>query len=105
MTDWVEACAADAIEQEDVIRFDYAGRTFAIYRSPDDEYFATDGICTHEHAYLSDGLVMDNIIECPKHNGRFDYKTGEAKGAPVCVNLRTYQVKVEGGKVLIDVGG
>ena len=41
---------------------------------------------------------MDNIIECPKHNGRFDYKTGEAKGAPVCVNLKTYPVKVEGGK-------
>jgi MocE subfamily Rieske [2Fe-2S] domain protein len=67
--------------------------------------FATDGICTHEHAYLSDGLVMDDIIECPKHNGRFDYKTGEAKGAPVCVDLKTYQVKVEDGKVLIDVGG
>jgi 3-phenylpropionate/trans-cinnamate dioxygenase ferredoxin subunit len=29
---WVEACAADDIEEEDVIRFDYGGRTFAIYR-------------------------------------------------------------------------
>jgi 3-phenylpropionate/trans-cinnamate dioxygenase ferredoxin subunit len=103
MVSWVEACSADDIEQEEVIRFDHGGRTFAVYRSPEDEYFATDGICTHEHAHLSDGLVMDNIIECPKHNGRFDYKTGEAKGAPVCVDLRTYQVKVENGKVLIDV--
>ena len=51
-----------------------------------------------------DGLVLDNIIECPKHNGRFDYRTGQAKGAPVCVNLKTYPVKVEGGKVLIAVG-
>ncbi len=33
---WVEACAADAIDEEDVIRFDHGGRTFAIYRSPDD---------------------------------------------------------------------
>ena len=105
MANWVEACNADDIEEEDVMRFDHGGRTFAVYRSLDDEYFATDGICTHEHAHLSDGLVMDNIIECPKHNGRFDYKTGEAKGAPVCVDLRTYPVKVEGGKVLIDVGG
>jgi 3-phenylpropionate/trans-cinnamate dioxygenase ferredoxin subunit len=54
--------------------------------------------------HLGDGLVMDNIIECPKHNGRFDYTTGEAKGAPVCVNLKTYPVKVESGKVMIDVG-
>ena len=100
---WIEACAADDIEAEDVIRFDHGGRTFALYRSPDDAYYATDGLCTHEQAHLADGLVIDHIIECPKHNGRFDYRTGEAKGAPVCVDLRTYPVKVEGGKVLIDI--
>jgi 3-phenylpropionate/trans-cinnamate dioxygenase ferredoxin subunit len=48
---------------------------------------------------------MDDIIECPKHNGRFDYRTGQAKGAPVSVNLKTYPVKVEGGKGLIDIDG
>ncbi len=103
MSDWVEVCAADDIAQEDVRRFDHSGRTFAIYRSPDDQYYATDGLCTHEKIHLADGLVMDNIIECPKHNGRFDYRTGEAKGAPVCINLRTYPVRVERGKVLLDV--
>ena len=66
-----------------MIRWDHGGRTFAIYRSPEDEYFATEGLCTHERVHLADGLVMDEIIECPKHNGRFDYKTGQARGAPV----------------------
>jgi nitrite reductase/ring-hydroxylating ferredoxin subunit len=47
---------------------------------------------------------MDEIIECPKHNGRFDYRTGEAKGAPVCVNLKTYPVTVIGGTVYIALG-
>ncbi len=104
MAQWIAACAAGDIDEEDVMRFDHGGKTYAIYRSPDDKYYATDGICTHEHAYLTDGLVMDNIVECPKHNGRFDYRTGAAKGAPVCVNLKTYPVKVEAGKVLVDVG-
>ena len=98
---WIKVCAADEIDEEDVIRFDHAGRTFAIYRSPEDTFHATDGLCTHEKIHLADGLVMDNIIECPKHNGRFNYKTGEAKGAPVCVDLRTYPVKVEDGTVFI----
>jgi 3-phenylpropionate/trans-cinnamate dioxygenase ferredoxin subunit len=101
---WIEACAADAIDEEDVIRFDHGGHSFAIYRSPDDRYFATDGLCTHEQVHLADGLVMGAIIECPKHNGRFDYQTGEAKGAPVCVNLKTYPVKVENGRVFIQAG-
>ena len=100
---WVEVCTADEIDEEDVVRFDHAGRTFAIYRSPEDTYHATDGLCTHEKIHLADGLVMDHIIECPKHNGRFDYKTGEAKGAPVCVDLKTYPVKVEGGTVFIGI--
>jgi 3-phenylpropionate/trans-cinnamate dioxygenase ferredoxin component len=104
MANWIEACAADAIDEEDVIRFDSGGKTFAIYHSDDNKFFATDGLCTHERVHLADGLVMGNIVECPKHNGRFDYRTGAAKGAPACVNLKTYPVKVEGGKVFIDLG-
>ncbi len=100
---WIAACQANEIDAEDVARFDHGGRTFAVYRSPDDEFYATDGLCTHEQFHLTDGLVMDDIIECPKHNGRFNYKTGEAKGAPVCVNLKTYPVKVEDGTVFIRV--
>jgi 3-phenylpropionate/trans-cinnamate dioxygenase ferredoxin component len=101
---WVEVCTTDDIELESVIRFDHRGRSFAVYRSPESRYYATDNSCTHELAYLSDGLVVDHIIECPKHYGRFDYRTGEAKGAPVCVSLKTYAVKVEAAKVLINVG-
>ena len=104
MSNWIDVCEADEIDEEDVVRFDHDGKSFAVYRSPEDTYHATDGHCTHKHVHLADGLVMNDIIECPKHNGRFNYKTGEAKGAPVCVNLKTYPVKVEGGRVFIQVG-
>ncbi len=103
MTQWIDACAADDIANEDVIRFDHGGKTFAVFRSPSDKYYATDGQCTHEKVHLCDGLVMDHIIECPKHNGRFDYTTGQAKGAPCIVNLKTYPTKVEGGRVFIEL--
>ncbi len=103
MTQWIEVCGVDDIANEDVKKFDHGGRTFAIYRSPDDKYYATDGLCTHEKVHLFEGLVMDHIIECPKHNGRFDYTTGEAKGAPCVVNLKTYQTRVEGGRVFIAI--
>ena len=101
---WTEACAVDDIEEEDVLRFDKDGRSFAIYRSADGKFFATDGFCTHERTHLADGLVIGDIIECPKHNGRFNYRTGEAKGAPVCVNLKTYPARIVDDKVLIDIG-
>jgi 3-phenylpropionate/trans-cinnamate dioxygenase ferredoxin subunit len=104
MPDWFEACRVDDVEDEDVIAVHHEGRAYAVYRSPDGEFFASDGVCTHEHTLLADGLVMGHIIECPKHNGRFDYRTGEGKGAPITVNLTTYPVKVEDGTVFIDRG-
>jgi 3-phenylpropionate/trans-cinnamate dioxygenase ferredoxin component len=99
---WIEVCATGDIEKEDVMRFDLDDRTFAIYRTTDDRYYATDGLCTHAEVHLSGGFVMDHIIECPKHNGRFDFTTGQAKGAPACVDLRIYPVKVEAGKVFLN---
>ncbi len=103
MPEWIEACGVGDVENEDLTRFDHGGRTFVIYRSPDDEYFCTDGLCTHEKVHLEDGLVMDYEIECPKHQAAFDYRTGEALRAPACVNLRTYKTKVESGRILIEI--
>ena len=103
MPQWIDAGAADDVEIEEVIRFDHATQTFAIFRSPDDEYFCTAGLCTHEKVHLADGLVMDYEIECPKHSGAFDYRTGEARRAPVCVNLKTFPIKVENGRIHIEI--
>lgn len=101
---WIKTCNEADIEPEDVMRFDHGERTFAIYRNTDGKFYATDGLCTHQNVHLAGGFVMDNLIECPKHNGRFDFTTGQAKGAPVCVNLKTYPVKVEAGEVFIQPG-
>ncbi len=105
MTDWIPVCGVDEIEPEDVLRFDHGGASYAIYRDPEGGFFATDGLCTHERVHLADGLVMGDQIECPKHNGRFNYKTGAALRAPVCVNLKTHPVRVAGGQVELGLEG
>ncbi len=100
---WVQVCGTEDIDQEEVLRFDHDSKTYAVFRSPDDEYFATDGICTHEHAHLAEGLVIGRQVECPKHKGVFNYETGQAAMPPVCIDLQTYPVRVEDGVVWIDV--
>lgn len=103
MTDWIDACGLDDIEEESVRRFDHQGRTFAVYRMAGDEVFCSDGLCSHEAVHLCDGLVMDYEIECPKHSGVFDIRTGEAMRLPACVNLRTYPARVDGSRILIEI--
>jgi 3-phenylpropionate/trans-cinnamate dioxygenase ferredoxin component len=60
---WIDAGAADRIALEDVAPFEHERRQYALYRTADDRYFATDGVCTHEYAELADGFVMGTIIE------------------------------------------
>ena len=104
MTRWVRVCATEEVEEDDVIAVVIDGKTDAICRSDDRNFYATDGYCTHQRVFHCDGLVMDGVIECPKHNGRFDYRTGKALGAPVIEDLRTYPTKVEGDNVYIRLG-
>ena len=103
MSNWIEVCRLDDIDEEDVMPFNHSEQTFAIYRCPKGEVFATSGLCTHERIHLADGLVMDDIIECPKHNGRFNYKNGKALGAPVCEHLKTFPTKVENDVIYLEL--
>ena len=94
----VYVCQTDDIDEEDVRRFDYADQTYCVYHTPDG-FFATDGHCTHEEQHLEDGIVIDNVIECPLHQGRFDVRSGNALSAPVCVDLKTYPVVIRDGGI------
>jgi 3-phenylpropionate/trans-cinnamate dioxygenase ferredoxin subunit len=99
---WHAVCRVDEIAEEDVMQFDHAGKIYAIYHTPSG-FYATDGLCTHEEELLTDGLVLGEIIECPKHQGRFHIPSGKAKGAPVCVNLQTYATKIEACQVYVGI--
>jgi len=102
MSQWIAVGAFEDIDDEDVMRFDHGGHTYAVYRVGNGVY-ASDGLCTHEQAHLCDGYLMDHVIECSKHNGRFDIRDGRPLGAPVCIALKTYPAKVEGGQIFIEI--
>jgi len=100
---WVAVCETGGLVRNDVIRFDHGKRTFAIYRTEQDTYHATDGMCTHGNTHLADGLVIGNLIECPKHNGRFDITDGSPQRAPVCASICTHGIKVEAGNIWLNI--
>ena len=102
MNNWFFVCETINVEVEDIVRFDHLDKTFCIYRL-EDGFYATDGICSHEAVHLEDGLVMDEEIECPMHQGIFNIKTGKAISPPPCDDLKTYPVKVEEEKIYIQI--
>jgi naphthalene 1,2-dioxygenase system ferredoxin subunit len=65
------------------------------------ELYAIGGICTHGAARLANGYIEGELIECPQHAGTFEIKTGRAVDYPCTVNVKKYDVRVEGDDVLI----
>jgi len=100
---WLEICAAADLATEDVIRFDHGKKTFAICRVESGRLHATDGICTHGNTHLAGGLVKGGIIECPKHNGRFNLEDGSPARAPICRGLATYPVEERNGRIWLNI--
>ncbi len=100
---WIEICASTFLRNEDVIRFDHDKKTYAVYRTAEGSLYATDGICTHGNAHLADGFVKGKLIECAKHNGRFDITDGSPQRLPVCIALKTYKVREHDGKIFLDL--
>ncbi|RSD06291.1 non-heme iron oxygenase ferredoxin subunit [Pandoraea apista] len=100
---WIEAASRDAIPEDDVIGLIVGGRDIALY-GVDGEVFATDNACTHGNARLCDGFLEGHEIECPLHQGKFDVRTGAAMCAPLTEAVRTYPIRIEAGKVYVDLG-
>jgi len=99
----VFVCTVSDIDLDDIRQFDHSGKTYAIYRTEDNNFHATDGLCTHEEVALADGLLDGFIIECPRHNGLFDIRTGEALRAPACEHLKTYKLSIEEGEIFLHL--
>jgi Na+-transporting NADH:ubiquinone oxidoreductase subunit F len=100
---WIEICAGGFLRPESVIRFDHEQKTYAVYRLADGSLHATDGICTHGKTHLACGLVTGQLIECSKHNGRFNITDGSPQRLPARVALRTHKAREHDGKVFIQL--
>jgi 3-phenylpropionate/trans-cinnamate dioxygenase ferredoxin subunit len=66
-------------------------------------FYAVDDTCTHDDGPLGDGWLEGEAIECPRHGAKFDVKTGRVLCLPAAAPISSYDVKVEGDQVLVDV--
>ena len=67
------------------------------------EYYAIEDVCTHDDAPLGEGCLAGHEIECPRHGARFDVRDGHVTRMPAVAPVETFSVKVEDGKILVNV--
>ncbi len=99
---FVVAARAGELAPGRMKRVDIGGRRILL-ANVGGHYYAVDDTCTHEDASLSTGFLKDELVKCPLHGSRFNVRTGEALEEPAEAALRTYPLRLEGERILIDL--
>lgn len=78
------------------------GGCVAVFRTAEDEVFATSDRCPHRGGPLSEGIVHGRSVTCPLHSMVFALDTGMAQGVDED-SIDTFPARIEGGRVLLDL--
>lgn len=99
---WVTVAKRSGLAEGEMLGVEAAGKPIVLYNVEGDIY-ATDNVCTHAFAMLSDGWLDGDVIECPLHAGRFEVKTGKGLGPPIPSDIKTYKTRVVGDEIQLDL--
>lgn len=106
MTDganWVRLAAVKQIGKGDMFAASVGKRKIAIFHLEDDSWHATDNVCTHAFALLTEGFLDGEEVECPLHAGKFNVRNGKGLCAPIDGDLATYPVRIDGVDVMVAI--
>ena len=98
---WTAVAAETDLFEGAGIGVQVQGHHIALF-SIEGQAYATDNYCTHGNALLCDGFIEGHEVECPFHQGRFDVRTGAVTCGPASEPVRSWPVKIEGGRVFLQ---
>ena len=102
MSNWTDVAAVADLFEGAGIAVTPAGQDIALF-SVEGEVFAIDNLCSHGDARLCDGFVEDHQVECPYHQAMFNLRDGTVSCGPATEPVKSWPVKIEGGRVLLQL--
>ena len=105
MAGWVRVASVGELPERGLVHVEAEGEQVVLVATGDGAYYALKDRCSHADFPLSDGeLIDDERLECQYHGAKFDVASGRAVALPAIRPVKTYEVKVEGDDLLIDLG-
>ena len=116
MGEFVEVSKIDELKDGTMKTVNVAGREILVARVRDN-YYAADKRCPHMGGDLSQGKLEGTVVTCPRHGSQFDLVDGKVirwtnwPGLISTVSkivksprpISTYQVKLEGDRILVEI--
>lgn len=100
---WHTICQDADLEDGGMLPFELGEYQIALYRVKG-EIYATDNVCTHGMALLTDGFLDDDVVECPLHGGMFNVKTGKAMCEPAECDVKVYKTRQVDDRIEVLLG-
>jgi 3-phenylpropionate/trans-cinnamate dioxygenase ferredoxin component len=79
------------------------GRDRVALTNVDGHVYGLATACTHAGASLAKGRLDGFLLQCPLHCSQFDVRSGRPQNPPAIDPVRTYEVRVEGDRILLGV--
>jgi nitrite reductase/ring-hydroxylating ferredoxin subunit/multimeric flavodoxin WrbA len=99
---WVAVGSATELARRELQQVT-AGRTPIALCYRDGQFTALSGVCNHVGGPLGEGIIDGEYVTCPWHFWKFHWQTGNVRPEIGDGSVPVYQVKVEGGVVLVDL--
>jgi 3-phenylpropionate/trans-cinnamate dioxygenase ferredoxin subunit len=98
---WADVGGAADLSDDAPLSTEIDGVAVIVVRCGKDLY-AVEDRCTHDGEPLQGAEIESCQIICPRHGARFCLRTGEALTPPAYEPLRTYPVREENGRLLLE---
>lgn len=98
---WINVAPKGAVAEGGTLQVNLEGEAVCLYNL-DGVIYATQDVCTHAQAHLSEGFIEGDCIECPLHQALFHIPTGEVRTEPATEPLRVFPVRVVGNAIEVQ---
>ena len=102
MSDYVKVAKTSDLTEEEGLYVQAGDKALALFKVGD-SYYCIDDACPHEEGPLSQGYVDGCEVTCPWHHAVFDLKSGECSEGPSEEDVSTYNVRVNGEDIEVEV--
>ena len=100
--EYVEIPEASELKDGETLRAEIDGTIVTLARW-EGRYFAVQEFCTHRLGPLSEGRIAEGQVMCPWHRSCFDLASGKVTQGPAKMDLKTYEIKMQDGRILIRI--
>ncbi len=101
MDNYIYVASLDDIPKRGARSVKIGEKIIAIFRTQNDNIYATDNKCPHKGGPLCEGLVHDEKVTCPLHSHIFCLKTGKSADSNG-ERVKTYEIIVKNGQIFLN---